>query len=135
VALLPNILQFQRAREDGCNEVIFKRYGLFTECAHSNIFFVMNNVLFTHPESDHILSGISRKNIIALARNCHINIKEEPFPCIDLANCSEVFITNTSFEIAPVINIDGNLVADGKPGRITLLLREKFDEMIGSMKR
>lgn len=135
VALLPNILQFQTAREKGCNEVIFKRNGLFTECAHSNVFFVKSDVLYTHPESDFILSGISRKNIISLAHKCRINIEEEPFPCTDLATCNEVFITNTSFEIAPVINIDGNRVADGKPGRITLLLREKFDEMIDSMKR
>ncbi len=64
VALLPNTISFQEAHENGLKECIFVRNGLITEGSHSNIFFVIDGTLFTHPESNHVLSGITRKNIL-----------------------------------------------------------------------
>jgi len=134
ISLLPNVLSFQAAREAGCNECIFSRDGLITECAHSNIFFVAGGVLRTHPESENILSGITRKNILRLARKEGIPVSETAIPENILPDVSEVFITNTSFEIAPVISINGITVQDGNPGSVTKALRAKFDAMISSLK-
>ena len=77
VSLLPNILSFQEAVETGNHECIFVRDGLITECAHSNIFLVKGDTLYTHPESHSILSGITRKNIltdgtVAITRYCSV---------------------------------------------------------------
>ena len=77
VALLPNTLLFQEALDKGFFEVAFIRNGLITECSHSNIFFAVNGILFTHPESVYILSGVTRKNIIKIARKTGIPVKEE----------------------------------------------------------
>ena len=52
VALLPNTMSFQEAYENGMKECIFVRNGLITEGSHSNIFFVIDGTLFTHPESN-----------------------------------------------------------------------------------
>ena len=41
---------------------------IITEGLTSNIFFVIDGTLFTHPESNYILSGVTRKNIIRIAR-------------------------------------------------------------------
>jgi D-alanine transaminase len=114
----------------GCLECIFVRDGLVTECAHSNVFFVIGGVLYTHPESNNILSGITRKNVLRLAIQQGIPVRESPLPEIRLNDISEAFITNTSFEIAPVIQIDDKQVADGIPGPVARLLREKFNEEI-----
>jgi D-alanine transaminase len=116
ISLLPNILCFQEAVEDGSMECIFVRNGIMTECAHSNVFFVIGGKIFTHPESENILSGITRKNIIRIARETGISVFEIAVSASRLNEVSEAFITNTSFEIAPVVTIDRKPVGDGIPG-------------------
>lgn len=134
VSLLPNILSFQEARESGALECIFIKEGNITECAHSNVFFVMDDMLVTHHECEKILSGISRKAILKLARENGIPVREEPLPAASLGKITEAFVTNASFEIAPVISIDGKPVGNGAPGPISKLLREKFDAAIRSLR-
>lgn len=134
ISLLPNILNFQEAVENGCFEVIFVRNGIMTECAHSNVFFVKGDVIYTHPESTNILSGITRKNVLRLAHQTGIPVIETPMPESRLNEISEAFITNTSFEIAPVIQIGDIVVGTGKPGPVTNLLREKFYKDLATMR-
>jgi D-alanine transaminase len=134
VSLLPNILSFQEAIDAGCHECIFVKDGLITECAHSNVFFVINGVLHTHPESEDILSGITRKNILRLARDAGIPVSLKAVPETRLKDISEAFITNTSLEVTPVVSIDNKKVGNGKPGPVTSLLREKFDAEIRALK-
>jgi D-alanine transaminase len=134
ISLLPNILCFQEAFEGGSMECIFIRDGMMTECAHSNVFFVIDGKIFTHPESENILSGITRKNLIRIAREAGISVFEIAVSASRLNEISEAFITNTSFEIAPVVSIDGKSVGDGVPGPVTKLLRERFDIGISALK-
>jgi D-alanine transaminase len=134
VSLLPNILSFQEAKEAGCHECIFSRNGIITECAHSNVFFVVDNTLITHPESENVLSGITRKNILRIARETGIPVREEALPEKRLREISEAFVTNTSFELAPVISINNLPVGTGKPGPVTKLLRGRFDKEVEALK-
>jgi D-alanine transaminase len=126
VALLANTLSFQEAHEKGLSECIFVRNGLITEGSHSNIFFVIDGTLYTHPESEHILSGVTRKNIIRVARESGIPVKEEPMPLKKLSIIHEAFITNTSAEVTPVIGIDELPVRNGAPGPVTMLIHKNF---------
>lgn len=127
VALLANTLSFQEAYEKGMNECIFVRNGVITEGSHSNIFFVIDGTLFTHPESNHILSGVTRKNILRIAKDAGVKIKEEAVHENKLRSCQEAFITNTSAEITPVIDMGGIIIGDGIPGDVSSMLRKKFD--------
>lgn len=126
VSLLPNVLGNQEALDNGCKECVFIRNGFITEASHSNVFFVINGVLRTHPESDYVLSGVTRKNIVRIASELGITVKEEPLHESELDNAGEVFITNTTGEVTPVLTINGKQVGDGVPGKITCLLREKL---------
>jgi len=134
VALLPNTLSFQEACENGLKECIFIRNGLITEGSHSNIFFVVDNTLFTHPESNHILSGITRKNILRLAQEAGIKIREKALPENRIRLIQEAFITNTSAELTPVIELGGNTIGDGVPGPVTKIIRDKFNNEIKALK-
>lgn len=134
ISLLPNILCFQEAVEAGSMECIFIRDGMMTECAHSNVFFVIDGKIFTHPESERILSGVTRRNFIRLAHKAGISVFEIPVAANRLNEVSEAFITNTSFEIAPVVSIDGKPVGKGVPGPVTRTLRDRFDAEISSLK-
>lgn len=126
VALLANTLSFQEAHERGMKECIFVREGVITEGSRSNIFLFSDDTLFTHPESEYILSGVTRKNIIRIAKEAGIPVREEAFPLKDLVKVREAFITNTSSEVTPVAAFDTLPVADGKPGPVTARIHNKF---------
>lgn len=131
-ALLANILAYQDAHEAGHAEVCFVRGDLVTEAAHSNIFFVKDNTLFTHPESNHILSGITRKNVIAISAANDIPLIEEAIPAGMLPYIHEAFITNTSGEIIPVVKIGPQQIGDGHPGDVTRRLQRLFREKVSA---
>ncbi len=134
VALLANTISYQEARENGLNECIFVRNGLITEGSHSNIFFVIDGTLFTHPESNFVLSGITRKNILRIAQDSGIKIREEAVQENRIRFIQEAFITNTSSEITPVIELGGNSLGNGLPGPVTRLIREKFEAELKAIK-
>jgi D-alanine transaminase len=134
VALLPNTLSFQEAYENGMKECIFVRNGLITEGSHSNIFFVIEETLITHPESNHILSGVTRKNILRIAQDSGIKIREEALQENRIRFVREAFITNTSAEIAPVAELGGNTLGEEVPGPVTRFIRQKFDAEIKALK-
>jgi len=134
VALLANTISFQEAWEKGMKECIFVRNGLITEGSHSNIFFVINGALFTHPESNHILSGVTRKNILRIAWESGVKVREEAVPVNIISSCQEAFISNTSAELSPVTEMGGITIGDGKPGPVARLLREKFDFFLSLQK-
>lgn len=132
IALLANTMSFQEAWENGLKECIFVRNGLITEGSHSNIFFVIDGALYTHPESNYILPGISRKNILRIAQESGIQVREEALNDNRLRFAQEAFISNTSAEVMPVIEIGGNTIGKGVPGPVTRLIYEKFkNELIG----
>lgn len=129
-ALIANILPYQEAQENGYKEVCFVREGLVTEGAHSNIFFVRDGLLYTHPATNHILAGITRKNIIAVAKENGITVVEEAVVADMIPYMNEVFICNTTGEITPVIKVSDLIIGDGTSGPVTrrlqVLLRERI---------
>ena len=134
VALLANTLSFQEACENGLKECIFVRNGLITEGSHSNIFFVIEGTLVTHPETNHVLAGITRKNILRIAQESGINIREEAVQENRIRFIQEAFISNTSAEVTPVTELGGNTIGEGVPGPVTRIIREKFDAEIKALK-
>jgi len=128
--LLPNTLARHAAKQRGADEVIMHRDGRVTECSSSNIMIVRDGVLRTHPADQWILHGITRQVVLRLARELAITVVEEPFTVDDLAQADEAFITGTTSEITPVIEIDGRQVGSGKPGEITRRLQDAFEQTI-----
>jgi D-alanine transaminase len=134
VSLLANTLGFQEAHERGMKECIFVRDGMITEGARSNIFLVADDVLYTYPESEYILSGVTRKNIIRLAGESGFEVKEVPYPEKDLGRVQEAFICNTSAEVTPVTFFDALQVGTGMPGPVTSQIYKKFHDEINALK-
>lgn len=134
ISLLANTISFQDAWQKGLFECIFCRNGLITEGSHSNIFFVSDQILYTHPESNFILSGVTRKNIIRIARDLGIRVEESAIHKSELPSMVEAFITNTSAEATPVLEIGGKKIGDGLPGPITKLISERLDAETGALK-
>ena len=132
-ALIANILPYQEAHDRGYMEVCFVRNGLVTEGAHSNIFFVREEALHTHPSSNEILSGITRKNIITLAKKNGLTVIEEAVAADMIPYMNEAFITNTTGEVMPVIRVSDQVIGDGTAGPVTRRLQNLLREHIQSL--
>jgi D-alanine transaminase len=126
IALLPNTMLFQQAVEQNAGECFLIRNGNYTEATHSNIMAVIQGIVSTHPNSNLILPGITKKEVIRLCDELCIPITERPVAGSETDRFDECFITGTGSEIMPVVEIDGKPVGNGKPGPITLRLQDAF---------
>lgn len=129
--LLPNVLAKQKAVEQGASDAILHRDGIVTEGTAANLMAVKKNIIYTHPANHLILHGITRQVVLKLARGMNREVREEAFSINFLRNADEVFLTGTTSEVTPVISIDNQPVADGKPGRITRQLQAALEVEAG----
>lgn len=124
---LNNILAKIEAINSGVEEAIMlNSQGYVAECTGDNIFLIKDGRLMTPPPYAGILKGITRDCVLGLAKDNKIPVAEELLTRHDLFNADESFLTGTAAEIIPVIKIDGRVVGNGKPGKITSTLRKGF---------
>ncbi len=126
LALLPNVLASQEAKERGAEEAVFVRDGVITEGAHTNVCAVLHGQLVTHPLTNHILPGITRRVVLELCEELGIPHRESPLGAVELREASEVMILGTTTEIMPVVQVDDWQVGDGRPGPVTRRLQATF---------
>jgi D-alanine transaminase len=126
--LLPNVLAKQAAREAGAREAWFvDEQGFVTEGGSSNAWIVTpGGSVVTRPADGGILRGITRTTLLDLLRREGLKLEERAFKLEEAISAREAFITAATTLIMPVVRIDGELVGDGKPGPLTLALRQKF---------
>lgn len=124
VNLLGPVLARQAAQEAGAYEALLHRDGMITEGAATNAFFVVDGVLRTYPLSNYILPGITRIEIMAIVKELGIKCEERPVALSELPRASEVFVVGTTTDVTPLVEIDGRVVGAGKPGPITVQLKE-----------
>ena len=114
----------------GCVEVLmFNHKGEVVECMGDNIFIVKNKVLFTPSPDAGILDGVTRRLVMELAKTSGYTMNESTLTRHDVYVADEVFLTGTAAELIPVTKIDGRVIGEGKPGRVFLDLRSRFQEM------
>ena len=116
IALLPSILLRHQAYQVGADEAILLRKGYLTEGAASNVFIVKDNSVLTPPKSRLLLSGITRDLVIELIQQAGIACHEQAIPEKDLRNAEEIWVSSSTWEIAPIVQLDGKPVASGTPG-------------------
>jgi len=126
--LLPNILAKQKAVEAGAFEAILVRQGVITEGASTNVFGVLDGALRTYPVSNFILAGVTRAVVCDLARESGIRIEEKPILWEEVSEVDELFLTGTTTDVQPVVELDGRKIRDGRPGPVTLRLQEMLRE-------
>jgi len=124
---LNNILAKIEAIDAGTLEaVMLNHQGFVAECTGDNLFIVRDGVLFTPPISAGILEGITRDEILAIAEDFGIKVREENLTRHDLYVADECFLTGTAAEVVPVVRIDKRTIGDGHPGPVTKRLLEEF---------
>ena len=120
IGLLPNVIALQRARVEGCFEAIMVRDGVVTEGSHTSAFCVRDGAVYTHP-IDNILPGITRRFLIDALRAEGVDVKETGVPLEAFRTADELFLSGTTTEVMPIVQIDGETAGSGTPGEITRL--------------
>ena len=109
--------------------------GYVSEGSGENIFIYRNGVLKTTPLTS-ILEGITRDSIKKIAKDMNIPVFEERFTRDEVYIADEAFFTGTAAEITPIKEVDGRIIGNGVPGKITLKLQEKFFNIVkGKVKK
>ena len=128
IALLPNVLAKQAARESGAGEAWFvDELGLVTEGASSNAWIVdEEGVLRTRDLNANILRGITRKSLMDLIAREGLQVSERPFTVDEAKQAREAFITGAGSLVTPVVSIDGAKIGEGRPGPVALRLRASY---------
>jgi len=127
-ALLGNVMHYQHGHALGHQEtILYNQDGELTEAAACNVFIVRHGIVAT-PMLDHQkLPGITRLMLLEiLRRDGSIPVEERVVTMRELEQADEVWLTSSSKEIAPVIEIDGRPVGDGQAGDVWLAAQKLF---------
>ncbi len=127
---LNNILAKIEAANAGCDEAIMlDSLGYVAECTGDNIFVVKHGHLYTPPQCMGTLRGITRDAILEIARKSKISAHEHVITRHEVYISDECFLTGTAAEIIPVVKVDGRIIGEGAPGKLTLTLMKKFKQL------
>jgi D-alanine transaminase len=126
IALLPNCLANQQAQEAGAYEALQVRDGVVLEGTASSFFAVFDGVARTAPKSNYILPSITQDVVLEICRREGLPVAEQPIFLQELGSADEAFLAGTTTEIAPIVEIDGKPVGNGKPGPYTARVLELF---------
>jgi len=128
IALLPNVLAKQAARESGAYEAwLIDADGCVTEGASTNAWIVtQDGELVTRQTDSGILAGITRHTLKSLCNSLQLKLVERPFTLAEAKRAKEAFITSATSFVMPVVKVDGDTVGDGKVGQTAQRLREEY---------
>ena len=120
----------QKAASQGCDEAVFHKDGIVSECAHSNVHILKNGILHTAPTDGKILPGITRMHMLALAQKLSIPVIESAFTVSDLMAADEVLISSTTGLIRRADHVDGIPVGGKDPQTLSLLFNEYIEQFL-----
>jgi D-alanine transaminase len=131
VNLLGQVLAKKAAHDAGADEALLvDSEGYVTECGSTSFFMVRGREILTRPLSNDILPGVTRRAVIALCAEKNLSLTETRFTLDSALRADEAFISAASSYILPVVKIDDREISGGKPGKLTLHLRDIYLEHV-----
>jgi D-amino acid aminotransferase len=126
--LYPSMAKME-AMAKGADDAWLVEDGFVTEASSATAHIITaDGKLVTRGLSNAILHGITRASVLDIAETAGIAYEERAFTPEEALNAAEAFITSATNFVLPVTMIDGQPVASGKPGALTLRLRELYIE-------
>ena len=125
--LLNNALGMQEAVRRGAFEGVMRNYrGELAECTTANLFIVKDGVALTPPIDAGLLAGITREFVLEIGASAGIPVREAVLRDPDLLEADEAFLTSTTREILPIVQVDDRKIGSGRPGPVTGALLAAF---------
>jgi D-alanine transaminase len=129
ISLLGQVMGKQQAKARGAYEAWMVEDGLVTEGTSSTAWIVdSTGMVRTQPLGTHILPGVTRRALLALAETHAIRFEERPFGVAEAYAAQEAFLSSASTFVLPIVSIDGHQIADGRPGPVSKLFRTLYLE-------
>jgi branched-subunit amino acid aminotransferase/4-amino-4-deoxychorismate lyase len=126
--LINNILAKIEANVAGVDDALMLDiHGFVSETNSTNVFLVKQAEILT-PHADACLAGITRREVIEMARENGISVTERNISISEVYSADEMFCTGTVGELTPVVEVDGRSIGEGKVGRLTKRLRAIYAE-------
>ena len=125
-SLIANGLIKNEALAEGFDDAILVRGDEVTEGTASNVFIVTGGVIKTPPKSNHLLHGITRDLVLALAGESGLPVEECLLREPDVLSADEVWLTSTGLEVCPVGAVNGQSVGNGEAGVVWAKLDQIF---------
>ena len=116
------------AKSAKCDDAWMVEDGFVTEGTSNNAYIVVDNKIITRELSNDILHGITRNSVLRYAEEAQMEIEERPFSVKEVLAADEAFITSASTFVMPVVEIDGEPIGEGRPGKVSRRLREIYIE-------
>jgi branched-chain amino acid aminotransferase len=130
---LNNIMAKIECLQAGCDEgIMLNDQGFVSECSGDNVFIVKNGKVITPPISSGALDGITRRAVIELLAEMGVPCIEAVMTRFDIYTADECFLTGTAAEVIAAVQYDRRPIGDGKPGKITNELIQRFKKLANS---
>ncbi len=131
--LIPNVMAAEKAKQAGCDEVIFHRGPYVTEMAHCNVSFIIDGALVHHPFDHQILAGITLKNLINAAKKVNVPVVSREVTLTEAMNADELVVTSSGTLCTRISHVDG-IPVGGKGGEVFKKLQDKvWEEYLGDI--
>jgi D-alanine transaminase len=132
VALLPNALAKQQAKEAGAYEAWqVDAQGNVTEGTSSNAWIVSSaGEVVTRQADSGILNGVTRMGLLDILAREGLRLVERPFSVAEAKSAREAMLTSATNGVLPVVRIDGAAVGDGRPGPLALKLAAAYRDFM-----
>lgn len=124
--LLGQCMAKQQAAKQGAFEAWMTEDGFVTEGASSSAYIVKDGTVITRALSNSILPGIRRRVLVEMAEKGGFKLEQRAFTVAEAKAADEAFLSNASSLVLPIVSIDGQTVANGKPGALTRDLRKRY---------
>jgi len=126
-SLLNNALGMQEAIRKGGFEGVMRNFkGELAECTQSNLFIVKNGAALTPPLDAGLLPGITRGFLFEVGVELDIPVREAVLRDADLLGADEAFLTSTTREVVPIVQVDEHKIGTGAPGPVTQALLDGY---------
>ncbi len=129
---LPRLLALRDAQDRQCGEALwFTPENLLAEGSISNVFLVKEGRLRTPGLDTPVLPGVTRAEVLDLARELGIPAEEGPCTIDDLLDAEEAFLTNAAMEVMPLTRVERRAIGEERLGETTRRLAEAYRERVG----
>ena len=132
-SLLPNVLLLNQATRVGADEALLIRDGKLVEGSRSNVFLVKNGTIITPPLNKTVLAGITREVVIAIAKQHEINFVERNISYEELHNADEIWISSSTKEIMPIVELDKKSISNGQAGPVWQKIIKLYKQYISNV--
>jgi branched-chain amino acid aminotransferase len=119
------------AQRRGFDEaLLLNSQGLVAEGSGENLFVVKNGAIHTNDKDASILMGVTRASVLEIAGDLGIEARVADISVDDVMGADELFFSGTAVEVTAIREVDGRVIGDGTPGRITRRIQDTFNQAV-----